>query len=169
MFRWSWLGKSIGQEILHSFPTLKLNLSASHVVSLNVIASPALTLSSASSTGLLSLFLSIAASKHPPCRPLHLDVQGSSRGCSWPRPPLLWAKDSAGGAGLWIQLKEKQADQGQEILREKKVMYDPLCEQHLPQTTSPSPNLTPSPFFYISLLSHSLSLPYPVWFTAAAL
>lgn len=54
---------------------------------------------------------------HPP--PLHWSLQLAEAS-----PPLGWRLSR--GAGLWIQLKEKQADQGREILGEKKVMYDPL-------------------------------------------
>lgn len=100
------------------------------VVSLRAISSTALMLSSAASLGsFLSPCLcfhppqhtpslppsfspsfppSLPASYPPSLQPLHLCVQGSSEACSWLRPPLLWAKDSAGGQGSGSSLKKSR-------------------------------------------------------------
>lgn len=72
-------------------------------------------------------------------------------------PPSPVGKRLSRRAELWIQLKEKQADQGQEILEEKKVMYDSVNKPHEP---SPHPHQPcPHPCFYISLFSHSFTAP----------
>lgn len=87
------------------------------VVSLSAISSAALTLSSAASR---SFFLSLCLCFHPPqhtpllppslplFHPIHPCAQGSSEACSWPRPPLLWAKASAGGQGSGSSLKKSR-------------------------------------------------------------
>lgn len=57
---------------------------------------------------------------------------------AWGPPPLCWGLSGGGGAGLWIQLKEKQADQGQEIQAEEKskvwssLWTFPTNHPHLP-------------------------------------
>lgn len=63
-----------------------------------------------------SFSLCVSASIHhntplpslPLLLPLHLCAQGSSEACSWLRPPLLWAKDSAGGQGSGSSLKKSR-------------------------------------------------------------
>lgn len=95
------------------FPLWNSISQGPRVVSLRAISSAALTLSSAASQ-LLSLPGSLLPSSrtHPfPSslllpQPLHLCVQGSSEACSWLRPPLLWAKDAAGGQGSGSSLKK---------------------------------------------------------------
>lgn len=56
-------------------------------------------------------------------------------------PPL--SERRSRGAGLWIQVKEKQADQGQKKNNGwgggRKVMHDPLCE-HMPPIKYPRLN-----------------------------
>ncbi len=82
------------------------------VVSFSAISSAALTLSSAASLSfLLSLCLCFHPAEHtslPLLHLLHLCAQGSSEACSWLRPPLLWAKDLAGGQGSGSSLKKSR-------------------------------------------------------------
>lgn len=82
------------------------------------------------------------------CAGLHWSLQLAEAS-----PPL--GSRHGRGAGLWIQLKEKQADQGQEILGEKKIMYDPLCEQ-------PPPTIPTSPPSFLYIFTQSLFLPPPL-------
>lgn len=97
------------------FPLWNSISQGPRVVSLRAISSAALTLSSAASQ-LLSLPGSLLPSSRthpfPPSlllpQPLHLCVQGSSEACSWLRPPLLWAKDAAGGQGSGSSLKKSR-------------------------------------------------------------
>lgn len=63
----------------------------------------------------LSFFLFLGLCFHPakwtpplPAQPPYLCVQGSSEACSWLRPSLLWAKDTAGGQGSGSSLKKSR-------------------------------------------------------------
>lgn len=115
-FGWSERRKWISREILRSFsrfetqslrvPMLCLWVqypllhSRCHRLPLSASFSPCVSASIHQNTP----FPSLLPSPHL----LHLCAQSSSEACSWLRPPLLWAKDSAGGQGSGSSLKKSR-------------------------------------------------------------
>lgn len=99
-----------------SAAALKLNLSGSPccVFECNILCCTHAVISCLSKVLSLSVSLPPSTRTHPfspsllLLHRLHLCAQGSSEACSWLRPPLLWAKDSAGGQGSGSSLKKSR-------------------------------------------------------------
>lgn len=109
-----WCGS--GSAGKSSAAALKLNLSGSPccVFECNILCCTHAVISCLSKVLSLSVSLPPSTRTHPfspsllLLHPLHLCAQGSSEACSWLRPPLLWAKDSAGGQGSGSSLKKSR-------------------------------------------------------------